>query len=189
MSKTISSNRVKIHIKEFINNNSHTNKMTQEQAAEALNISISSLKRCLNGAIPTESTAKEMERATGIIYSYWQGKTDCKTLKEYELEKRIVDKWDKEQIELKKIISEKEQRYKTLFSMCGYQYKYLTPGEVDFGTLTNSEYSDATDQHCISSFQHPDQRTYLSTEELELLISRLKETIDFVCYKKERDNL
>lgn len=189
MSKNSLTFRASQHIKEFRLNNSTGKKMSQEEAAEALGISVSSLKRFENGShAPSARAAKVMQSFTGIIYPYWKGETDCKTWEAYKHERIVAAQADKKDKEYRKTLQEEINRRETLFASCGYRYTYLTSAQVDFaGIDPANEYSDATEQHCIASFQNLSQKTYLSTNELEALITELRETIAFTCFKKGRN--
>lgn len=195
MSENNLTTRVSEHIKQFRNNTKTGKKMSQESAAEALGVSLATLKRYENGeTIPSEKRASEMEKCTGIIYPYWMGETECKTWKEFweEDERRRFAGMEEHE---KMIEADREQK-RILFSRCGYQYKYLEGAPYDFASLLPDTDKDkesllykACHPHELTDFNIPDKHYYFDQSELEALISNLQDVIAFACFKKEKKGI
>lgn len=173
------------HIKQFMFKTPTRKKLTQQEAADALGISVATLKRYIAcETIPSENYAKAMETATGIIYPYWMGETECKTWIEYYTE---IEKCESEGME--KYDREIEQR-QIMFYNCGYRYELLHDAVHDFAECGSDSDSTIIYQsyhpHQLTSFQEPDKHYYFNQEELDALINQLKDTIAFACFKKER---
>lgn len=177
------------HIKQFRFNTPARKKMTQQEAANALGISLPTLKRYEKGeTTPSESYAKGMEKETGIIYKYWMGETECKTWNEYYTE---IEKCELQGMGdyIKEKSEELEQR-RILFNKCGYHYKFLEGAIYDFSECSSPSDSTMIYQsyhpHQLTSFEEPDKHYYFNQTELDALISQMKDMIVLACFKKDR---
>lgn len=76
------------------------------------------------------------------------------------------------------------------FFTCGYDYKYLEGAEYDFASVSSNPDETliyaSTHPHQLTSFSEPDTHYYFDSQELEALITELRETIAFTCFKKNR---
>lgn len=181
--------RVSEHIKQFRNKNSTRKKLTQQEAADALGISLPTLKRYEKGeTAPSESYARDMEKETGIIYKYWMGETECKSWNEYYAEiEKTESQGANDYIKAK---SEELEQRRILFNRCGYHYKFLDGTVYDFAecspTPDSSIIYHSYHPHQLTSFEEPDKHYYFNQEELDDLISQMKDMIVLACFKKER---
>lgn len=136
----------------------------------------------------SEIRAKKIEAKTGIIYPYWMGETECKTWNEYYAE---IEKSESQSVDdyIKAKSEELEQR-RILFNRCGYHYKFLEGAVYDFAECSTTSDSSMIYQsyhpHQLTSFEEPDKHYYFNQEELNALISQMKDMIVLACFKKER---
>lgn len=120
--------------------------------------------------------AHSFQQYTGIIWQYWIGETDCKTLEEYQIEQFEAAS------EAYNEIQEDERRriglYRAIFDSCGFQYENVsyTPA-YEFNP-------EAEGSHRITNRDAPKITAVFSDSEINDLFSRLHDMIEFECYKK-----
>lgn len=184
------------HIKQFISKTPTRKKLTQKEAAEALGISLATLKRyIICEKTPSKNYAKAMETATGIIYPYWMGETECKTWIEYYAE---IEKCEYEgMVEYEQEIAEEVERRRILFSRLGYRYESLEddnklmtalflPVSTQKITYADAQqYYIAAHPHKLTSLYAPEKSYYFDQKELNDLLNQLGDIIAFACFKKD----
>lgn len=166
--------------------------LSQTKLAQMLYCSRQQIGFYENGKCPVPSyIAEKMANIFHVIPPYIlceSNETSWNTW-DSELEKAEdegLTQWENKQAE------EKEKK-RVLFSMCGYQYRYLDGPSYDFASLLPDADKDkelllykAYHPHELTDLSAPDKHYYFDESELEVLISSLKDVIAFTCFKKEQ---
>lgn len=130
-------------------------------------------------------TFNDITKRLGGICDYWLGLTECQTWEEYDVfaETQAIQ----EESEKERIKSNMREQWRTIFYQLGYNYKYLG-GTAEYDFAPEGSYLALHPQHLhqLTSFQEPSKHYHFNQEELDALISQLKDAIAFACFKKER---
>lgn len=127
--------------------------------------------------IYSEDTFCRMAKSTGIIKEYWMGITEQKNeadyreekYKEFNLNKRVKE------LELRQDsqYSDEIDRYTNLFKSLGYTYE--CPDSCRYQGFPH-----------ILTNNTSNEKTEFTTDEINQLLQDLKNTVAFVCFKKDR---
>lgn len=116
-------------------------------------------------------TFKQFQQNTGIPADYWTGESPYKTIQEDQEQKRIEGLFAELELRQQKELNLTVEKLSFFFALLGYQYSYMLDWEAD-------------QSHKLTSFNEPDKHYYFNQEELDDLISRMKDMVDLACFKK-----
>ena len=118
-------------------------------------------------------TFKQFQQNTGIPADYWTGKSPYKTIQEEQEQKRIEGLFAELELRQQKELNQTVEKLSFFFASLGYKYSYALDWETD-------------QSHQLTSFNEPDKHYYFNQEELDDLISRMKDMVDLACFRKEQ---
>ena len=155
--------------------------MSQSDLANALHLSVMTIKRYENNnPMLGESTLSHFAAFFNTTVAYLTGATD---IKDPLLYYKTLD--DEALSEYMLAEHAETERIKNLFAMCGYQYKNISHTacyEFD-GIAAPKRYNGP---HELTDPKGINETIYLSDEELENLKHQLYDTIAFECYRIRR---
>lgn len=153
--------------------------MSYDELAHYLGISESTIRNyAKQRSLMREEVAKIFEKKTNVhIWQYWTGETDCISWEEYRTVQSIDEL--KALSEIEKEEQKKREQYKSLFSLCGFQY-------IDLSLIPEYEFDpEIPGQHRITDTETGITAT-LSDSELQTLIDRLRSTTQVECFIKSK---
>lgn len=160
---------------------------TQENLAEKLEKTALTIGRYERGKIGVKaSVAKWLERETGIFWRYWTGETDCRSQRDYGLERdrenAAIEDWACEEHAREE--AEYTFRLEALFFLCGY--RYIRDETADFWDLDPGRDESLLPpcRHQITPYDGSGQTYHFDDMELEELLVDLKDTIGYHWFKK-----
>lgn len=146
----------------------------------------------------SKNSALKIQDKTGIHFKYWMGEAPTQTAADYlewQREQCDLAQHENASLEAEAELRETEQMHIKMmhdfFFMCGYDYQYLEGAKYDFASVSQNPGEEliyaSTHRHRLTSFNEPDKHYYFNKTELEALITELRETIAFTCFKKDRN--
>lgn len=163
---------------------------TQENLAEELGISVATIRNYEYGIypVPKEYIRKLSELSKGdFCEEYLSGETEIKTQAAYN---KFCDEneWWPDPDEDNRTHSLKEKRIrKILFAACGYRYIGEGMAEYDFMEIIQGTESPK-ESNMLEPMDGSSPVMYFTDDEINSLITELKDHISFTCYKKGKLN-
>ena len=127
------------------------------------------------------ATAELIAQKTGTIAPYWLGESDAKNWGDYRAEQESAASAGLEEYQA---LQERENiALRSFFLRCGFNYidasqDPATAPEYFFGHLQN------TGPHILTSVDHPALSASFSHDELEAVLSHIREVVELEVYKR-----
>lgn len=175
--------RIAEHLKQYADENFLTfddGKPNATKIGKALGFHRHTITKLLNGETQenySEETFHRMAKNTGIIKEYWMGITEQKTEVDYREEKfkeaQLKSKINQLELRQDSQYSDEIDRYTNLFKSLGYTYE--CPDSCRYQGFPHILTNNTTNE-----------KTEFTTDEINQLLQELKNTVAFVCFKKDR---
>ena len=171
------------HLKLYANENCLTfdnGKINATKIAKALHFSRHTITDLLKGDPQknySEETFCRIAKQTGIIKEYWMGITEQQTEVGYREE---LFKEAQLNAKIKQLEFQQDAQYNAVIDMHTQLFKFLG---YTYECPDCCKYEDFP---CILTNDTTNEKTELTTAEVEQLLQNLKDTIAFACFKKEQ---